>query len=105
MENNMDDNIIYQCVNGEFVPLTPEETEEYRAQLEDWAAADGSRTATHIRQKRDALLRDSDVALLRTLEDNGDTAAVRSYRQSLRDITKQPTFPQDVVWPKFATLT
>jgi hypothetical protein len=40
--------------------------------------------AENIRDKRNNLLRDSDVALLRALEDNGDTAAVRSYRQSLR---------------------
>lgn len=49
-----------------------------------------------IRNKRDALLRNSDTF---ALSDRPMSAALTNYRQSLRDITDQDTFPGSVVWP------
>jgi hypothetical protein len=45
------------------------------------------------------MLRDSDVALLRALEDGTDTSHISAYRQHLRDIPQQLTFPDAVTWP------
>lgn len=50
-----------------------------------------------IRQERNILLAETDYAVL------SDTAEVSeemlAYRQALRDVTSQETFPDEVVWP------
>jgi len=53
--------------------------------------------ATNIRQQRDLLLKETDWMVLP--DSSYDTQALRTYRQSLRDITSQETFPNEVVWP------
>lgn len=59
-----------------------------------------SQKAAAIRSKRNVLLTGSDWAVL---PDAPVTEAQRQawveYRQALRDITQQPTFPDSVVWP------
>ena len=100
-DSTMNSNILYQYVNGKLVPLTAEEAAEYAADRAAWLAGGGARLAADIRQQRDNLLRDSDIALLRALEDGADTSIIRAYRQSLRDIPLQPGFPTTVLWPKF----
>lgn len=57
--------------------------------------------AANIRADRDRRLIDADHAINR-LEDSGgeSTAAWRKYRQELRDITAQQTFPHSVTWPE-----
>ena len=53
--------------------------------------------AKNIRLERNQLLKDTDYAVL---PDSGhDTPEIRTYRQALRDITSQETFPDSVVWP------
>jgi len=53
--------------------------------------------AAAIRQERNQLLKDTDYAVL---PDSGhDTPEIRAYRQALRDITEQNTFPDSVTWP------
>lgn len=53
-----------------------------------------------IRADRDQQLIEADHAINR-LEDAGeDTSAWRKYRQALRDITTQETFPYSVTWPE-----
>lgn len=53
--------------------------------------------AASIRQERNQLLKDTDYAVL---PDSGhDTLEIRTYRQALRDITSQETFPDSVTWP------
>lgn len=49
-----------------------------------------------IRYKRDALLRNTDAF---ALSDRPMSTAMTNYRQSLRDITSQESFPGSVVWP------
>ena len=53
--------------------------------------------ATNIRQQRDLLLKETDWMVLP--DSSYDTQTLRTYRQSLRDITSQETFPNEVVWP------
>jgi Phage tail assembly chaperone protein len=46
---------------------------------------------------RNSLLKNSDFAVLP--DSPYDTPEVRAYRQALRDITKQPGFPDSVEFP------
>lgn len=50
----------------------------------------------NIKQKRIALLQATDVY---ALSDRTLPTAMQNYRQALRDITEQETFPNSVVWP------
>jgi len=54
--------------------------------------------AHNIRSKRNQLLTDTDWIVIKSLETNNDFTDWKVYRQELRDITSQPTFP-NVVWP------
>lgn len=54
-------------------------------------------TADAVRQVRNQLLASCDWT--QTPDATVDQEAWRAYRQSLRDITKQLTFPHSVVWP------
>lgn len=56
--------------------------------------------AARIRAERDPLLLLADRKV-NTLEDKGqDASAWRAWRDALRDISLQPTFPQSVEWPE-----
>ena len=53
--------------------------------------------AETIRNERNQLLVATDYMVL---PDSGhDTPEIRTYRQELRDVTEQSTFPDSVVWP------
>lgn len=53
------------------------------------------------RMKRDQALNSSDWTQSGDAPlDDVQRAAWRTYRQSLRDLTKQATFPESVAWPK-----
>ena len=49
-----------------------------------------------IRAKRDDLLLESDWM---AMQDRTMSQAEKDYRQALRDVTNQSTFPDSVVWP------
>lgn len=53
--------------------------------------------AAHVRKHRDQILQASDHTQLEDAP--GDKQAWAAYRQALRDITAQPGFPRNVVWP------
>lgn len=77
--------IEYQVVNGEAV-------------TKQTATFDAENAAMQIRIKRNKLLTTCDWTQV------NDVPAATSqkwatYRQSLRDITEQQTFPENVVWP------
>jgi len=53
-----------------------------------------------IRAQRDRLLAETDYLLMPDYPIEGEALdALAVYRQALRDITKQETFPQSVIWP------
>ena len=95
----MNNDALYQYVNGELIALDAGEVAEYAAAAAQWAAEATIRMGADVRRRRDALLRDSDVYLLRAMEDAVDIFPLKSYRQSLRDIPQQPGFPDQVDWP------
>lgn len=51
-----------------------------------------------IREQRAPLLAEADILVNRAEDGQGDTVAARTYRQALRDVTKQPD-PEKVKWP------
>ena len=56
--------------------------------------------AREARDKRDRLLDESDWFMMPDYPAKAeDLAAVKVYRQNLRDISKQSGFPHEIVWP------
>lgn len=57
--------------------------------------------AEQARAKRNNLLARTDWVVIRAQETNTSVPADWvSYRQSLRDISVQPGFPESVIWPQ-----
>lgn len=85
-----------KLVDGKLVPLTEEEVAEFSArQVEEEANAD-ARAEELVRIKRNSLLSSTDWWVL---PDRTPTKEQLNYRQALRDIPQQPSFPHDVTWP------
>ena len=58
--------------------------------------------ATTVRSKRNLLLAETDYLLMPDYPISEEyLKKVKEYRQQLRDLTKQETFPQHVVFPNF----
>ena len=56
--------------------------------------------AAQIRSRRDALIAGTDYLVMPDYPISAEQLeAVRTYRQALRDVTTQDTFPQSVIWP------
>ena len=51
-----------------------------------------------IRKQREPLLKEADVLIYKAEDLGQDTAALRTYRQALRDVTEQEDMA-NVVWP------
>lgn len=62
--------------------------------------------AAQVRAKRDALLAETDFLMMPDYPlGEEDSAALKAYRQELRDVPTQDGFPTEVTWPDFpATL-
>lgn len=73
-------------------------TEEETQIRETWSIVDLTvdELTDAIRQKRNLLLYQTDVY---ALSDRSMSSEMTAYRQSLRDLTAQESFPNDVVWP------
>lgn len=72
-------------------------TVKVEAKTQEELAADLEAKAASVRADRNRRLADCDWTQLPDAPVNHDAWAV--YRQGLRDITGQPGFPVDVVWP------
>jgi hypothetical protein len=89
----------HKLVNGIKVELTAEEIAARAAEEAAWNAGAFDRAMSSLRQKRDALLKSTDYL---ALSDNTLSAEMKSYRQSLRDITNGLTTVEQVnaiTWP------
>jgi len=86
----------FHNINGNMVQFTADEETARDAEEKAWADAANTRAAVAVREERDALLAatdwmgNSDVTM---------SSAWTTYRQALRDITKQEGFPYSVTWP------
>ena len=76
----------YRNVNGIRVQFTTEEETARDAEEKAWTDAAPARRMVDLRQKRDALLAETDYM---ALGDVTMTDAWKTYRQALRDITSQ----------------
>lgn len=110
-----------RAIHGDAIPTDAVEiaSEEHAALLEGQsqgkrivADADGfpilvdpppptdAELASAIRAERNAKIAASDWAVLPDVPlTDAEQAAWRVYRQALRDVTRQATFPQSVEWP------
>lgn len=63
----------------------------------DAIAAKDTEQAANVRTSRTQLLKDSDWTQI--ADSTADKAAWATYRQALRDISAQSSFPWDITWP------
>ena len=91
---------MHKLVNGIQVPLTPEEISARQAEEAAWEAGAFDRAMANLRQNRNRKLAETDHFALsdQTLSDD-----MRTYRQSLRDITNGLTTVAEVEAVVFPT--
>jgi len=75
----------HKLIDGVQVPLTAEEIAQRQADELAWSAGAFDRSLASLRAKRNSLLASTDYL---ALSDNTLSAAMSSYRQSLRDLTE-----------------
>jgi hypothetical protein len=75
----------HKLVDGIQIPLSAEEIAQRQADEIAWNNGAFDRSLASLRQKRNALLAQTDYL---ALSDNTLSAAMSSYRQSLRDLTE-----------------
>jgi len=86
----------FHNINGEQVQFTEAEETARDAEEQAWADGANDRAAVRVREERDVKLAacdwmaNSDV----TMSD-----AWRTYRQALRDVPTQASFPSSITWP------
>ena len=75
----------HKLIDGVQVPLTAQEIAQRQAEEISWNAGAFDRSLASLRQRRNSLLASTDYL---ALSDNTLSAAMSSYRQSLRDLTE-----------------
>jgi hypothetical protein len=75
----------HKLVDGIQIPLSAEEIAQRQAEEAAWNAGAFDRSLASLRAKRNSLLAATDYL---ALSDNTLSAAMTSYRQSLRDLTE-----------------
>jgi hypothetical protein len=75
----------HKLVDGVQIELTAQEIAQRQAEATAWNNGAFDRSLASLRQKRNALLSATDYL---ALSDNTLSAAMSSYRQSLRDLTE-----------------
>lgn len=91
----------HKMIDGELVELTPEEVEEQTKKDHRELAEADALARDQARKKRNRLLAESDVSVVRRMENGEDVSrALKQYRQALRDVPAQDGFPVDVAWPE-----
>ena len=88
---------LYHATENGHIPFTEEEEAQALIEQQEYLAKESIRKASAIREERNKLLAETDWM---ALSDVTITDAWRTYRQELRDITEQPTFPDEVIWPQ-----
>jgi hypothetical protein len=69
--------------------------------LQDPPEKTAEELAIVAREKRDKLIAETDFMVMPDYPlTKSALTKVKTYRQSLRDITKQPSFPSEIIWPE-----
>ena len=88
-----------KCTAGGLIPISEEDQaflDAVKAQDEAWAAGANDRLAAEEREKRNALLAETDYFGASDVTMSSDMTA---YRQALRDVPQQKDFPTSINWP------
>ena len=91
----------HKLVNGQIIPLTPEEIAQRQAEEQAWNEGAFDRAMADLRSKRDRLLASCDWVMMSD-SPIADKTSWEIYRQELRDITNGLTTVEEVsavVWP------
>lgn len=85
----------------DYVPTPPSNNHQWNEQTRRWDYIEtDADIAVRVRRHRDKLLADCDWVSIRAAEKSqAIDAAWASYREALRDISKQSGFPRAVTWP------
>ncbi len=86
----------YKATSEGNIPYTVQEEAEADARDTAWLAGADDRAAEANRNKRNALLAETDYL---ALSDNTMSAEMTTYRQALRDITSHANWPNLDDWP------
>ena len=86
----------FKNVDGTRIQLSPQEELEFDERAAAWAASADDRAAEEVREKRNTMLSASDWM---AVSDRTMTGPETAYRQSLREVPQQETFPSEVTWP------
>jgi hypothetical protein len=87
-------------INNEVRDATPEEIAAFEQDALEEAPKRRAAVEWHIRSGRNAMLAASDWVDLPTSQlADAKKQAWATYRQALRDVSAQPGFPFEVVWP------
>ena len=88
-----------KCTAEGLVPISDEDQaflDAVKTQDEAWAAGANDRLAAEEREKRNALLAETDYFGASDVTMSSDMTA---YRQALRDVPQQKDFPTSINWP------
>ena len=89
----------YHNINGEIVQFTAEEEAARDAEEQAWADGALARAQARLRQRRNALLRETDFYALSDVTMSDD---MKTYRQNLRDLPEGKDTVEkcdNVTWP------
>lgn len=90
----------HRILNGRRVDLTEAEAQERERAAAAWISAAPIRAAAEARDERGRLLAASDWTQAGDAPlDAAARLAWATYRQALRDVTKQAGFPLEIDWP------
>tara|TARA_R110000823_G_scaffold287490_1_gene405758 strand:+ start:1261 stop:1539 length:279 start_codon:yes stop_codon:yes gene_type:complete len=87
---------LFKNVDGTRIQLSPQEELEVGNRESEWLAGADVRAAEEVREKRNIMLSASDWM---AVTDRTMTGPETAYRQSLRQVPQQETFPSEVTWP------
>jgi len=89
------DNLAWRLIDDEFVNVNGAWMLPYKLEALPLEQAE-----QNIRSRRDRLLAETDWLVIKSYERGENIPAEwELYRQALRDITTQPSFPYDIAWP------
>ena len=92
---------LIQIYNTESAQVTVREMDN--AEYSAWLSEQDVLQAASVRTERNRLLAETDWLVIKALEaGNGLDFDLAVYRQALRDIPRQPGFPQDIAWPSIS---
>ena len=90
-----------RLVDGVVVDISDEEMVTIDAKETEWETGSSERELTLLRTERNAKLAETDWEIVMHKEKGTNIpTALKTYRQSLRDITDTYTSLDDVVWPE-----